>query len=730
MCKKRGFTVVVASPNTQSLNVQLPVPSFPPTPTIRPTYITEPMTPTQQSILTSFYNIVPKDIYNLGQKIRANKNKRGNYQEMDLIMTFLQQNGYISRYDTDSTRKIIKSIFATHGTCIEKARRFPDVIVIDCTYRSNRNMMPPLNNIIGISNLGADNYQSDKLRLYYIGSAVMSDEKAISYNWVIEQLVKTIWTPECESTPRLFVTDNDSSLEIALRTHFPNVPHILCVWHIKKIFCEKVSKHIDKEELKEKCDEIIEIVNNLLWSRTMDQFNNAVKEYKDKVTKACSDNTAGANDIIAYLEEMLLYKERWAGPWIECHVHLGARSSQRVEGFNANLKKIIERPGRMLHTFQSIHEYLDTANWKEDLQQNREEMLEWVIQGRTTPNDNRLKNQVAPLRRIICNFAIYMTVKEIQAARYINENTIECGIFCKAKTNYNLPCRHKLYQFNSTSLYPELYNKRWWLVSPTDNASNESHSETTAKDKVEIETDDDLQTLNMYQEMKEKITSAYISCQNNQQRQDLIGAIDSALKKFSPVPIEKLALPKSVKTKGRPPKKAIGSRIPSSWKKSKKEVEEKQKYNYISNLYRIIHPDIPAENTIEEIKIVDDGWCGFRTLAYIVYKDQEKYLDVKEKMYSYVKDNRDICIDYICNEYSVLYDGLGLLQRMSYGVAPQLRTRSACCKKYWFDLALDIQVAANTFSLPLASYSDSIHESELYPPYDMPATTRNNVFCS
>ena len=81
----------------------------------------------------------------------------------------------------------------------------------------------------------------------------------------------------------------------------------------------------------------------------------------------------------------------------------------------------------------------------------------------------------------------------------------------------------------------------------------------------------------MYQEMKEKITSAYISCQNNQQRQDLIGAIDSVLKKLSPVPIENLVLPKSVKTKGRPPKKAIGSRIPSSWEKSEKEAKEKQK---------------------------------------------------------------------------------------------------------------------------------------------------------
>ena len=78
----------------------------------------------------------------------------------------------------------------------------------------------------------------------------------------------------------------------------------------------------------------------------------------------------------------------------------------------------------------------------------------------------------------------------------------------------------------------------------------------------------------MYQEMKKKRTSAYISCQNNQQRQDLIGAIDSVLKKFSSVPIENLALPKSVKTKGRPPKKAIGSRIPSSWEKLEKEAKQ------------------------------------------------------------------------------------------------------------------------------------------------------------
>ncbi|KAI9244377.1 hypothetical protein BDA99DRAFT_566275 [Phascolomyces articulosus] len=68
-----------------------------------------------------------------------------------------------------------------------------------------------------------------------------------------------------------------------------------------------------------------------------------------------------------------------------------------------------------------------------------------------------------------------------------------------------------------------------------------------------------------------------MSCQNNQQHQDLITAVNSALKKFSPVPIENLVLPKSVKTKGRPPKKSIGSRIPLGWEQLEEEAKEKQK---------------------------------------------------------------------------------------------------------------------------------------------------------
>ncbi|KAG2226498.1 hypothetical protein INT45_014242 [Circinella minor] len=201
----------------------------------------------------------------------------------------------------------------------------------------------------------------------------------------------------------------------------------------------------------------------------------------------------------------------------------------------------------------------------------------------------------------------------------------------------------------------------------------------------------------MYQEMKEKITSAYISCQNNQQRQDLIEAIDSALKKFSPVPIEKLALPKSERSEkeAKEKQKVKDKKEAKQSKESKKQLSPSNKplvphhnKRFKNNEKgvddnsskedkekKIIHPDIPAENTIEEIKIMGDS-C-------------------------------------------VLYDGL--LQRMAYGVAPQLLTRSACCKEYWFNLALDIQVAANSFSLPLASYSDSIHESELHLPYGIPA---------
>ena len=141
---------------------------------------------------------MPKDLYNLQQKIWGDVNKLGNYEEMALIYNLLGCNGYITRYNTDNTKTYINAIFTTNPMCIERARIFPEVVVLDTTNKVDHNGMP-LVNIVGIDNLTADHYRERSLRSYYIGSAVAANEETVSYTRILQQLLYMIWTGESQS---------------------------------------------------------------------------------------------------------------------------------------------------------------------------------------------------------------------------------------------------------------------------------------------------------------------------------------------------------------------------------------------------------------------------------------------------------------------------------------------------------------------------------------------------
>ncbi|KAI9248018.1 hypothetical protein BDA99DRAFT_542744 [Phascolomyces articulosus] len=85
-------------------------------------------------------------------------------------------------------------------------------------------------------------------------------------------------------------------------------------------------------------------------------------------------------------------------------------------------------------------------------------------------------------------------------------------------------------------------------------------------------------------------------------------------------------------------------------------------------------------------------------------------------MYSYVKENEDTCRLFVCLGHDDVYDEM--LKRLA---KLKLRTRSSagCGIQYWFDSAVDAQIAANTFKIPIAIYAEH-DQSLLYLPYDLP----------
>lgn len=232
-------------------------------------------------------SITKKDIYN----IRAELARSEDGSEFVALNDYLKSFGYIRRYHViDDT--IVNRFFVTHEKCIQRARRFPEVVIMDATYKTSLNKMP-LVNIVGIDNL-ASNASTRSLRSFYIGSAVLKDESKASYTWVLEQL-KNVVFGNGTVQPGIFVTDDDKALGSALVDVYPETPHTLCAWHILKNFDSHATGCFKRDS--DTHEEYLDAVEKMIWGRTEDVFNEGEKAYIDLVSK--TDKSKELKDYLA-----------------------------------------------------------------------------------------------------------------------------------------------------------------------------------------------------------------------------------------------------------------------------------------------------------------------------------------------------------------------------------------------------------------------------------------------
>ena len=114
----------------------------------------------------------------------------------------------------------VQNLFFAHQKQVELLLANPDVLLMDCTYRTNRYKLPLLH-ILGCTNLQT---------FFSAGFCFLSSETQADYHWAIANfLLKTGVQP-----PRVFISDQEEALKIAARSLIPEVPQLLCVWHINK----------------------------------------------------------------------------------------------------------------------------------------------------------------------------------------------------------------------------------------------------------------------------------------------------------------------------------------------------------------------------------------------------------------------------------------------------------------------------------------------------------------
>lgn len=95
----------------------------------------------------------------------------------------------------------------------------PDIILMNCTYRTNEFEMVLLN-VLGVTGMNT---------MFHLAQATMAGETTTGYEWHLTQLNQVLVSEPC-CFPQVVFSDCDEALMNALQIIFPDVP-MFCVWH-------------------------------------------------------------------------------------------------------------------------------------------------------------------------------------------------------------------------------------------------------------------------------------------------------------------------------------------------------------------------------------------------------------------------------------------------------------------------------------------------------------------
>jgi MULE transposase domain len=162
--------------------------------------------------------LIAQDVYNVQKQVRL-ESLNGKTSTESLIAA-ISKGQYKYSYKTSTDGRVTYLFFA-HLHSIILLNKYPEVLLLDCTYKTNRFKMPLLN-IVGSTCTN---------KTFYISFCFMADETEESYRWALTQL-HGLFSPD--RVPEVMVIDRDLALLNAIGKVFPWCYRQLCIWHIEK----------------------------------------------------------------------------------------------------------------------------------------------------------------------------------------------------------------------------------------------------------------------------------------------------------------------------------------------------------------------------------------------------------------------------------------------------------------------------------------------------------------
>lgn len=281
--------------------------------------------------------ITQKDIYNLLYSWRRAQRK-GMSSTQAIIHELNQSPDWFVRWWP--TEGPIERLFFTHKDALDLLRYNYDVLIMDCTYNTNRFRMKLLD-IVGITKLN---------RTYYAAFCLLTNEDTESFDWALRHLGYIYQQYFQVSAPTTVIIDHDHALLAALADACPNTNRLLCIWHIEKGILRHCKPLLIQETILEHASlspgERASYTNQI-WKDFLSNWNKIVyapteKEFKNE-WKAFQQKYSEFRRVILYIQDTwMVCRESWATAWTGSILHLQQRATSRSEGAHYKIKSILD----------------------------------------------------------------------------------------------------------------------------------------------------------------------------------------------------------------------------------------------------------------------------------------------------------------------------------------------------------------------------------------------------
>ncbi|KJZ78768.1 hypothetical protein HIM_02159 [Hirsutella minnesotensis 3608] len=301
--------------------------------------------------------------------------------------------------DTRDQEGRLTGLFIAPRSGIELWRRFWSILLLDCTYKTNRFKMPLLN-VCG---------STSERKTFSVASIFLSGEAEPQYRWALQCLLE-LAAEEGIPMPRVIVTDRELALMNALIS-FPElrlVIHLLCRWHVNKNVLAQSKKHFPKATRDER--------NRVIRAP---EFTAFLKEWHALINapdEASYDQQLQAFMVHGHPQAAVDYAVKtWLEPWkekivlycVDRYCHLGHTTTSIIEGMHSTMKRFLwTSTGDLTSVFRRFQNF-----WKHQ----SDEILNTQQKAIHKMSTSTLKPVFVKIRPNLSNHALKMIGGEFRA---------------------------------------------------------------------------------------------------------------------------------------------------------------------------------------------------------------------------------------------------------------------------------------------------------------------------